>query len=81
MWRRARRSREIWAQVAAEAAIAVLHKGLLLPVRRPEAVDLLHAFLKTEMGAECELLELDAVRQRSASCRSPDLLAALVEPA
>lgn len=80
MWRRARRSREIWAEVSAEAAIPVLHRGLVLPVRRPESVNLLHAFLRTEMGAECAVLEPDEVKSRHPEVVSANLLAALWSP-
>ena len=34
MWGRARRTAEIWAEIAAEAGIPVLHRGLLLAARR-----------------------------------------------
>src|SRR5215213_5517223 len=37
-WRRALRARAVWAEVAAEAGIPVLHRGLLLACRRPEAL-------------------------------------------
>src|SRR5271169_2213595 len=48
MWRRAMRSRDVWAEVAAEVAIPVLHQGLLMAARRPESVAVLEAFLRTE---------------------------------
>src|ERR1700761_92295 len=44
MWRRARRTREVWAEVAAEANLPILHRGLLMAVRRPEAKAVLEAF-------------------------------------
>lgn len=34
-WRRARRSRDVWAEVAQQAGIAVAHRGLLVAARRP----------------------------------------------
>ena len=37
MWRRARRSRDVWAEIAADAGLPILHEGLLLPVRRPRS--------------------------------------------
>jgi FAD dependent oxidoreductase TIGR03364 len=55
-WARAMRSRDIWLQVAEEAGIGVHHRGLLLPARRSEAVDVLHAFLATPMGEACRLM-------------------------
>src|SRR5580698_3633254 len=43
MWRRARRSAEVWAEVAAGASIPVEHRGLLLTTRRAESVAVLEA--------------------------------------
>lgn len=55
-WRRAMRSRDIWADVAPRAGIQVQHKGLAVVARRPEAAIVLEAFLKTEMGEGCKLV-------------------------
>ena len=55
-WKRARRSRDIWADIAPKANIPVLQHGLVLPAYRPEAADVLHEFLQTDMGAECSLI-------------------------
>jgi len=54
-WRRARRSRDIWAEIAPRAGIPVLHSGLLLPVRRPVALPVLEAFMQTPMAEGCTL--------------------------
>jgi FAD dependent oxidoreductase TIGR03364 len=80
MWRRARRSREVWAEVAVEAGIPVLHQGLLMTARRAESVALIEAFLDTEMGQGCELLDAAAARRRQPGLDGPDLLAALWSP-
>nr|WP_323122879.1 TIGR03364 family FAD-dependent oxidoreductase [Burkholderia alba] len=55
-WRRARISREVWADVAPQARIDVLHAGLHLVARRPEAMALIDAFMRTGMAAGCEIL-------------------------
>ena len=55
-WRRAMRSRDVWQEVAPQAGIEVIHQGLYLLAQRPEAVAVLEAFLKTDMGQECRLL-------------------------
>jgi FAD dependent oxidoreductase TIGR03364 len=55
-WRRAMRSRDVWAEVAPAAGIRIEHRGLAVAVRRPEAVAVLEAFRATGMGAACELL-------------------------
>lgn len=55
-WRRALRSRDVWAEVAAEAGIRIEQRGLRVLARRPEALAVLEAFLATEMGEGCRLL-------------------------
>src|SRR5688572_4486826 len=49
-WQRAMRSRDIWAEIAPKAGIAIAHEGLCVVARRPEAKRVLEAFLATEMG-------------------------------
>jgi FAD dependent oxidoreductase TIGR03364 len=80
MWRRAMRSREIWAEVAAKAGVPILHRGLLLTARRPESVAVLESFLATEMGAECRLLHPDDVGRDHPFAFRPASLAALWSP-
>ena len=80
MWRRAMRTRDVWAEVAAEAEIPILHRGLLLTARRPESVAVLEAFLRTEMAAGCRLLDADQVRRDHPEASTPELMAALWSP-
>src|SRR5260370_3454221 len=56
-WRRARRSRDVWAEVAEAARIPVLQRGLLMIARRSEARAVLEEFLATDMGAECRFVD------------------------
>ena len=56
-WRRARRAREVWGEVAPAAGIAALHHGLWLSAFRPQAMEVLHEFMGTEMAGGCELLD------------------------
>jgi FAD dependent oxidoreductase TIGR03364 len=58
-WARAMRSREVWQEVAQEAGIAVQHRGVVIPARRREAADVLHAFLSTDMAEGCKLISRD----------------------
>src|SRR5579859_1639148 len=62
-WRRARRSRDIWAAVAPEAGIAIEQRGLLVSLRHPLSLAVARAFLDTEMGEGCSLL---AANERAA---------------
>ncbi|TXI08611.1 MAG: TIGR03364 family FAD-dependent oxidoreductase [Rhizobium sp.] len=55
-WERAMRARDIWAEVVEDAGIAVIHRGLVMPARRPEAAAVADAFLKTPMGEKCRLI-------------------------
>lgn len=67
-WRRARRSREIWAEVCAATGIPVLHRGLLMAARRVEARSVIEAFVRGPMGQGCRVLapeELPHPLQRS----------------
>ncbi len=77
-WNRARRTCAIWKEVAAAAGIPILQRGLWLTTRRPEALPVLDAFLRTEMGEGCEILNPAAARARCAELAGPDLQAVLV---
>jgi glycine/D-amino acid oxidase-like deaminating enzyme len=61
-WQLARRTRDIWADLAPRAAIPIEHEGLYLTARSPEAIAVIEAFLKTEMGegAACWMLQHSA---------------------
>ena len=80
MWSRARRTRDIWAEIAPQAGIAIQHSGLVMTARRPEAVAVLEAFIKTEMGDGCRLLAPGEVRRDHPHIGGADLLAALWSP-
>jgi FAD dependent oxidoreductase TIGR03364 len=55
-WRRARRARDIWAEVAPQAGIPVLHRGLLMAARRAEAEQVIEDFAAGPMGEGCRVL-------------------------
>ena len=80
MWRRAMRARDVWAEVAVEAAIPIHHRGLLLTARRPESVAVMEAFLQTEMGEGCRVLGADELKRDHDALAAPDALAALWSP-
>jgi D-hydroxyproline dehydrogenase subunit beta len=77
MWDRACRSRDVWAEVAPQAGVAILHQGLMMAARRAEAVAVLEAFLKTEMGEGCRLLTPGEVARDHPHLAGDGLLAAL----
>jgi FAD dependent oxidoreductase TIGR03364 len=79
-WSLARRTRDVWAEVAPQAGIAVEQEGLVVTLRRPEAVAVAQAFLDTEMGEGCQWLDAAAFRARHGGIAAPDALGALVSP-
>ena len=80
VWRRAMRSRDLWAVVAPQAGIAVEHRGLILPFRRPESAAVAEAFLGTAMGADCAILTPGELAERHPTLRPRDALGALTSP-
>ena len=80
VWRRARRSREVWQEVARQAGIPVVQRGLWAAARRPESAAVLEAFLRTDMAEGCRLLTPAAARQQCPQLRSPGLEAVLASP-
>jgi FAD dependent oxidoreductase TIGR03364 len=79
-WRLARRTRDVWAEVAPQAAIRIEHEGLYLAVRSPEALAVIEALLATEMGEGCRQLDARAFRAASGGLGGPDLVGGLHSP-
>lgn len=75
-WRRARQARDIWAEIAPQAGIPVIHRNLLMACRRPEAVACVREFAAGPMGGGCTVLPAGAL---PAPLRG-DLLGALHSP-
>jgi glycine/D-amino acid oxidase-like deaminating enzyme len=50
-WRRARYARDVWDEVAPQADIPILHRGLWMLAHRPRARAVLEAFMATDMAA------------------------------
>lgn len=79
-WRRAMRSRDVWAEVAPQAGIPVLHRGTALLARTPEGQAVLEAFARTEMGEGCTLLPAAGMSARLPMARAEGLRAGLWSP-
>ena len=79
VWRRARRSRQVWLEVAAQAGIAIQQRGLWVVAQRAEAAAVLEAFVRSETADGCELLGPAAARRRCPELRG-DGQAALWSP-
>jgi FAD dependent oxidoreductase TIGR03364 len=54
LWRLARRTRDVWAEIAGPAGIAIESHGLAMLAQRPEAAAVLEAFAGTEMAEDAE---------------------------
>ncbi len=80
VWRRARRSRDLWAVAAPAAGITVQQRGLVLPYRREEASAVVAAFLATEMGEACEHLSAATLKRRFPMLRPAAVRGALYSP-
>ncbi len=76
----ASRARAIWAEVAEAAGIPVLHRGLVMTARRPEAEAVIEAFLRTEMGVGCRRMTPRAAAEIVPALRTEALTAALWSP-
>jgi FAD dependent oxidoreductase TIGR03364 len=79
-WRLARRTRDVWAEVADQAGLRVEQEGLYLTARSAEAIAVIEAFLATEMGAACRRLTAAEFRGRAAGLGAEDLMGALYSP-
>jgi D-hydroxyproline dehydrogenase subunit beta len=80
VWYRARRSREVWREVAAQAGIPIVNQGLWVAARRPESAAVLDAFLHSDMAEGCRLLTPSAARQQCPSLCTLGLRAVLWSP-
>jgi glycine/D-amino acid oxidase-like deaminating enzyme len=79
-WRRARRSRDLWEEIAQLAQIPICHEGLTLVAQRPEALALLEAFKDTHMGKDCTLLTQDAIAKTCSVVRMESCIGGMYSP-
>ncbi len=79
-WRRALRSRDIWADLAPQARIDIHQRELLLCVRYAESLPVIDDFLATEMGADCRFLSPRELSERAPGLGGGDLKGALWSP-
>ncbi len=78
-WQRARRTRDVWAELCPQAGIPVLQHGLLMCARRPEALTVLDEFAAGPMGAGCRVVRGHGMAIYAPALRG-DLAGALVSP-
>jgi len=80
VWQRARRSREVWLEVAPQAGIPIVRRGLWAAAQRPEAAAVLEAFMGADTAAGCELWSAATARQRCPELVTDRLQAVLWSP-
>ena len=64
IWQRARRTRDVWDEIAPQAGISILHHATAAVARTPEALAVLEEYARGEMAEGCELLSAAQLRQR-----------------
>ncbi|EAV42959.1 FAD dependent oxidoreductase [Stappia aggregata IAM 12614] len=79
-WQKALRSRQVWAEVADAARIPLLHEGLTMTAHLPESEAVIDAFLKTEMGADCQRLTPSEAALKVPRLRQDKITCALYSP-
>lgn len=79
-WRRAKRTRDLWLQIAAAASIPIEQRGLWVIGRRKAAAAVLEEFLTTEMGRECRLLSSFEIEQTRPYLNVENAAAVLYSP-
>lgn len=80
VWPLARRTRDVWVEVAAEAGIPILQRGVWIAAQRRESEAVLEAFMRTATAEGCELLTADAARARCPDLQTKNLQAVLWSP-
>jgi FAD dependent oxidoreductase TIGR03364 len=73
VWRRARRSRDVWAEIAGPAGIQIEQTGLVMVAQRAEARPVCEAFLKTDMAEGCAWID-GALARAKLGAMAPDSL-------
>jgi FAD dependent oxidoreductase TIGR03364 len=79
-WSLAKRTRDIWDEVTAQAGIPVEQRGLIVTARRAEAIAILEGFLSTEMGEGCQWLDAAQFRARHPQIAADGAVGALFSP-
>ena len=80
-WRRARRSRDVWAEVAAAARIRIEQRGAWVLARRPAARAVLDAFVaRSGMAEGCVVHDASELPRLAPALRSEGAHGALYSP-
>jgi FAD dependent oxidoreductase TIGR03364 len=80
VWERARRTRDVWAEVCPAAGIEVTQRGQWVAAQRAEAAAVLDAFMQTDMAEGCKLLTPAEAYRRCPDLRTAGLHGVLWSP-
>ena len=80
VWSRARRSRDVWNEVASRAGIPIVQRGQWVAAQRPEAAAVLEGFMRTDMAEGCELITPATAQHRCPDLQTSGLQAVLCSP-
>jgi FAD dependent oxidoreductase TIGR03364 len=80
VWSRARRSRDVWEEVAVRAGIPIVQRGQWVAAQRPESAAVLEAFMRTDMAEGCELITPATAQRRCPNLQTSGLQAVLWSP-
>jgi FAD dependent oxidoreductase TIGR03364 len=80
VWNRARRSRDVWEEVAGRAGIPIVQRGQWVAAQRPESAAVLEAFMRTDMAEGCELITPATAQRRCPNLQTSGLQAVLCSP-
>ena len=80
VWQLSRRSRDLWDEIASEAGLPILQRGLVMAAQSEEAAGVLDAFLATDMGAVFSTLSFEEASQAVPPLRESRIRAAALSP-
>jgi D-hydroxyproline dehydrogenase subunit beta len=79
-WQRARRSRDVWEEVAPLAGFSIVHRNECVIVHSTQALAVLEEFVAGPMCEGCELLDADEVIRRVPMANPHNVTGALWSP-
>jgi len=79
-WTMARRARDVWAETADRAGIAVVQRGMVLASRLEESEAVIDAFLRTEMAEGCAKITSSQAQEYIPCLRSDAARVSLYSP-
>lgn len=79
-WRRARRSRDVWSQLAPQVGIPIEHSGLYVQAQRSEAEAVLRELMVTDEGSDLQWLNPSELQEQAPHLAHAHVRGALYSP-